>query len=242
MRICVPLVAETEEEALRKMVHPLPESKAVEILFELRLDLMRDAKFERILREKKKKIVVTNRRQEEGGGFQGSEKKRISLIRKAVTQGADYVDVEASTAKGLLDNVKAAIADEGHKTSLIVSFHDFQSTPSEKFLKRKVEECAGRDPDVIKIVTRGFRDEDNLKILRLLPYARKNGQEIISFCMGEKGRISRVMSLLLGAYMGFASLNRMEESAPGQLTIEEMMEILRVMGRGKAISGGQAES
>jgi 3-dehydroquinate dehydratase len=46
--------------------------------------------------------------------------------------------------------------------------------------------------------------------------------------MGEKGRLSRMMSLFLGAYMGFASLDRKEASAPGQLTIKEMMAILRM--------------
>jgi len=240
MRICLPIVAETEDKALRKITHPWPEYSPVEILFELRLDLMRDPKIERILREKKNKIVVTNRRGEEGGGFHGAEKKRISLIRKAVLQGADYVDVEASTDRRLLDNVKAAIADQGHKTLLIVSFHDFRSTPSEKLLRQKVAECADWEPDIIKIVTWGNKDEDNLKVLRLLPYARKNGQEIISFCMGEKGRISRVMSLFLGAYMGFAALDQGDESAPGQLAIEEMIEILRVMGRGNGDLGGQS--
>jgi 3-dehydroquinate dehydratase type I len=240
LRICIPIVAENEEKALRKMAHPLSECKAVEILFELRLDRMRDAKFERILGEKKKKIVVTNRRREEGGGFQGTEKKRILLIRKAVLQGADYVDIEASTDRRLIDNVKAAIADQGHKTLLIISFHDFQSTPSEKLLRQKVEECANWEPDIIKIVTWGNTYEDNLKILSLFPYAHKKGQEIISFCMGEKGRISRVVSFFLGAYMGFASLDRMEESAPGQLTIEEMMAMLRMMGRGNGDLRGKS--
>jgi len=232
MRICIPIAADTEARALRKMARPLPEGDQVEILFELRLDRMRDAKIERILREKKRKIVVTNRRRAEGGGFQGTEKKRIAMIRKAIARGADYVDVEASTDACLLDSIKAAIAEQGRKTLLIVSAHDFQKTPSERALRQKVEECAALNPDIIKIITFGNTDEDNLKVLRLLPYARRNGQEIISFCMGEKGRISRVMSLFLGAYMGFASLDRNEASAPGQLTIEEMMKILGMIGRG----------
>ncbi len=71
-----------------------------------------------------------------------------------------------------------------------------------------------------------------MKALRLLHIARKTGLEIISFCMGPEGQISRVMSLLLGAYMSFASLDKGEESAPGQLTVEEMVEVLRILGRG----------
>jgi 3-dehydroquinate dehydratase type I len=229
MRICIPIIAETEEMALRKMKRPLPGDHFLEILFELRVDRMREIKLERILKEKEKKILVTNRRREEGGGFQGTEKERISHILKAVALGADYVDIEASTDAGLLAEAKAAIAAQGGKTSLVVSSHDFVNIPSERSLKRKLEESVALAPDIVKIVSRADTQEDNLKSLDLIPYARKNGQEIISFCMGEKGRVSRVMSLFLGAYLGFASLNKGEESAPGQLSLAEMITALSIL-------------
>ncbi len=245
MRICIPIVAETGEEALRKMGRPLPEDRLLEIIFELRMDRMKGVNLQRILREKKKKIVVTNRRREEGGGFQGTEKERIAVIREAVILGADYVDIEASTDHTLLMEAKALIAAHGHKTMLIVSFHDFEKTPSERMLRQKLGECVAWAPDIVKIASRANTDEDNLKSLSLLPYARKNGQAIISFCMGEKGKISRVMSLLLGAYMGFASLREGEESAPGQFSIAEMLQVLgalngesrRVPGKGRIGAG-----
>ncbi|MBP1716140.1 MAG: hypothetical protein H6Q42_4343, partial [Deltaproteobacteria bacterium] len=65
MRICIPIIAETEKMALRKMNCSLGEDPFLEILFELRADRMREIRLEKILREKKKKIVVTNRRREE---------------------------------------------------------------------------------------------------------------------------------------------------------------------------------
>jgi len=229
MRVCIPIIAETEEMALLKISRPLPEDCFLEILFELRADRMREIKLEKILREKEKKIVVTNRRREEGGGFQGTEKERISYLLKAVDLGADYVDIEASTDAALLAKVKAAIADQGFKTLLIVSSHDFVNTPSERSLKQKLEEGAALAPDILKIVSRADTQEDNLKSLGLIPYARKNGQEIISFCMGDKGRMSRVMSLFLGAYMGFASLSKGEESASGQLSLAEMITVLSTL-------------
>jgi len=229
LKICIPIIAETEERALRKMSRPLPEDHFLEILFELRMDRMREIKIEKILREKEKKIVVTNRRREEGGGFQGTEKERISYLLKAVDLGADYVDVEASTGAGLLADLKTAIADQGFKTLLIVSSHDFVNPPSEGSLIQKLEESAALAPDIVKIVSRADTQEDNLKSLGLIPYARKNGREIISFCMGDKGRMSRVMSLFLGAHMGFASLRKGEESASGQLSLAEMITVLSTL-------------
>ena len=47
--------------------------------------------------------------------------------------------------------------------------------------------------------------------------------------MGDKGRMSRVMSLFLGAYMGFASLSKGEESASGQLSLAEMITVLSTL-------------
>ena len=229
MRICIPIIAETEEKALQKMKRPLPEDPSLEILFELRVDRMREIRLEKILRQKEKKIVVTNRRREEGGGFQGTENKRISYLLKAVDLGADYVDIEASTDAALLAEVKTAIADRDFKTLLIVSFHDFVNIPSERSLKQKLEEGAALVPDIVKIVSRADTQEDNLQSLSLIPYARKNGQEIISFCMGDKGRMSRVMSLFLGSYMGFASLSKGEESASGQLSLAEMITVLSTL-------------
>lgn len=229
MRICIPIVAENEETALRKMKRPLPGNYSGEILFELRADRMREIKIDRVLEEKGKKIVVTNRRREEGGGFQGTEKERVDLLLRAVDLGADYVDIEASTDPGLQAEVKNAIAARGFRTRLIVSSHDFTETPAEGSLIQRLKECAALSPDIVKIVTLAEAEEDNLKVLGLIPYARKKGQEIISFCLGEKGRRSRVMSLFLGAYLGFASLDKGEESAPGQLSLGEMITVLSIL-------------
>lgn len=229
MRICVPIVAETEQAALQKMSGPLPGNFFGEILFELRADRMREIRLEGVLKERTQKIVVTNRRREEGGGFQRTEKERVSSLIEAVKLGADYVDLEASTDAALAAELKAAIAARGFRTRLIVSAHDFAGTPEEGALRRKMEECAALSPDVVKIVTRAETEEDNLKILGLIPHARKNGQEIISFCLGEKGRASRVTSLLLGAYLSFASLNKGEESAPGQLALADMISALSIL-------------
>jgi 3-dehydroquinate dehydratase type I len=229
VKICIPIIAETEEEALRKMSLPLPKHLPWEILFELRADRMRKIRMERVLREKEKRTVVTNRRREEGGGFQRTEKERVSFLLKAVDLGADYVDIEASTEPELIAEVQAAIADKGSKTLLIVSSHDFGHTPSKEALTRKLKECSAPAPDIVKIVTQANAEEDNLKILSLVSQARKTGQEIISFAMGERGRMSRVMSLFLGAYMGFASLNKGEESAPGQLSLAETVTILSIL-------------
>jgi 3-dehydroquinate dehydratase-1 len=79
--------------------------------------------------------------------------------------------------------------------------------------------------DVVKIVTFAQSWEDNLNVLSLIPYARERGQKITAFCMGENGKMSRVMTPLLGAAWTYASLNTDKVCAPGQIPIREMREV-----------------
>ena len=71
------------------------------------------------------------------------------------------------------------------------------------------------------------RWDDNLRVLELIPEARDMGVEIIAFCTGPLGRMSRLFSLLMGAHMTFTSIEKGQESADGQIPIMEMKELLR---------------
>jgi len=82
----------------------------------------------------------------------------------------------------------------------------------------------GLGADVIKIVSFARSWEDNLAVLSLLPMAKARKQKIVAFCMGEKGKVSRLFSPMLGAEWTYASLSRGKGSAPGQLTVGELKD------------------
>ncbi|MEJ2067337.1 MAG: type I 3-dehydroquinate dehydratase, partial [Deltaproteobacteria bacterium] len=103
-------------------------------------------------------------------------------------------------------------------------------TPSDEALRKRFDACSRMGSDIVKIVTHAQAMEDNLRVLGLIPYARNKGRAIIALCMGEQGKISRVMAPLLGAYWSYASLEKGAESAPGQLTAEEMRLIYSLLG------------
>jgi 3-dehydroquinate dehydratase type I len=85
------------------------------------------------------------------------------------------------------------------------------------------------EADVVKIVSFARSWEDNLNILSLLPFAKERKQKIVAFCMGEKGKISRIFSPFLGAAWTYASLNQSRTSAPGQLTAQALKDIWKKM-------------
>jgi 3-dehydroquinate dehydratase type I len=223
MKICVPIMAENVESALVKMERAFP---AADIL-ELRIDRIGDVNLKRLLKRKKENILVTNRRKDEGGNFSGKEAERVALLKEAVSLGAGYVDIEARTDSALIHELKEAIRERGQRTKLIVSHHDLLGTPGMRTLRKKLDECVELGADVVKIVTSARSMEDNLRVLSLIASGQKKGVDVIAFCMGEMGRVSRVMAPLLGSRLTFASLDRGEESAPGQFTAEEMRKILK---------------
>jgi 3-dehydroquinate dehydratase type I len=224
-KICVPIMAKTTQEALIKMEEGFRQVG----LLELRIDGLRKINLKKLLAHKKGEILVTNRMKEEGGAFAGAEEDRVGFLMEAVALGADFVDIEARTDRPYIIKMREKIeALQGH-TRLILSTHYLDGTPPLNVLKKKVDEGLAAGADIIKIVSYGRRMEDNLKVFNLISYALKRPIPIITFCMGEKGKISRVMAPLLGACWTFAALAEGQGSAPGQMTVREMKQVFKIL-------------
>ncbi len=216
-KICLSLVETTTAKMIRAMAAAGPGVDLVEI----RADYMVRAELESILRAGEKPIIITNRPKEEGGRFAGTEEARFAVLRQAVDFGAAFVDIEAGSKKSYRRELMTAKKN----TRTLLSIHDFTGTPSGKDLRELCRRMTGQGADVVKIVTRARSWDDNLRILSLIPYARKTNQEIVAFCLGEKGKMSRIFAPLLGAAWTYASLDRKKTSAPGQMTASELREV-----------------
>lgn len=216
-KVCLPIVEETAKKALEA----IKEANRLSDLIELRMDYLRDSELGLLLNARKRPFIITNRRKEEGGKYGCDEKRRIGILKEAIELGAEYVDVEINSEKPLL---KDLIANR-KKTRIVLSFHDFQKTPSQEELKKLFNRMARMGGDVVKIISFARSWEDNFNILSLIPYAKKREQEIVTFCMGERGKMSRIFAPLMGAAWTYAALSKGKTSAPGQLTFWEMKEI-----------------
>jgi 3-dehydroquinate dehydratase type I len=194
-------------------------------LIELRIDYLRGVKLALLLEDRKKPFIVTNRRKEEGGKYKGEERERLIVLQKAIDLGADYVDVELATERSFLRD----LVRYKRETQIILSFHDFRKTPSIKELQKLFGHMVRLGADVVKIVPFARCWEDNLNILSLIPFAKERKQKIVAFCMGEKGKISRIFSPFLGAAWTYASLDKNKLSAPGQLAVRELKDLWEKM-------------
>jgi 3-dehydroquinate dehydratase type I len=231
LRICVSITAKTTREALVKMEEGFAQADIVE----LRIDGIKGVNLPRLLKHTQGKVLITNRVKEEGGAFTGMEKERVALLLEAVELGADYVDLELRTEPGLMAELEKKIEAFQGRTKLILSYHNLGRTPSLKELRKRLDDGYAAGADMVKIVSHAGDMVDNLKVLDLIPYAQRKGKKIIAFCMGEKGKMSRVMAPLLGSYLTYASLNKGEVSAPGQMTVKELKQIFGILN-GKPVA------
>lgn len=225
LRICVSITAKTTREALVKM----EEGFAWTDILEMRIDGIQGVNLKKLIRHKKGEVLITNRSQEEGGAFAGTEKERVAFLSEAVTLGADYVDAELRTEPALISGLKKMIEACPGQTKLILSYHNFERTPSREELRKKLDDGYAAGADIVKVVSLAGEPADNLKVLGLIPYAQRKKKEIIAFCMGEKGKMSRVMAPLLGSCWTYASLSKGEESAPGQMTVKELKQMFGLL-------------
>jgi 3-dehydroquinate dehydratase type I len=82
---------------------------------------------------------------------------------------------------------------------------------------------------VCKIVTTAKKIEDNLTVLDFIS-AMPSRVKLVCFCMGENGKVSRLLSPMFGAFFTFASLERGNETASGQISIQDMRIAYNLLG------------
>jgi len=155
-------------------------------------------------------LIVTVRSKREGGRFSLSDKKREEIFT-ALLPYADYIDIELSSAARFTGLVRTA---KRKKKRVILSYHNFNSTPGRARLKRLIEKGRERGGDIVKIATSANSTGDLLRLAGALVEHKK----LIVVAMGRFGKPSRVFFPLLGSLITYGSIT--EKSAPGQLPVK----------------------
>jgi 3-dehydroquinate dehydratase type I len=188
-------------------------------LVELRIDTLMSrttaAEIASKLKRFARRAVITVRSNKEGGRFYGSEIERLGLISSLAEMRPAYLDIELSTAEGNSE----WLGSIPRRVERIASWHSFQGTPDIAELRATCERALKKG-SIAKVVTTATKMEDNLPTLRLC--AERPG-EVVSFCMGELGAVSRILSMRMSAPLAYASVPG-EPLAPGQIPISTMKE------------------
>jgi len=222
-KVCVTIAASSPAKVFRELKRALAKSDYAE----LRLDFLKPSQVPlclTLVRRHLSRCVCTLRPTTEGGKFSGSEKERISIL-KLISEFEPYLlDIEYNTLK---KNKKLGKYLKSTKTRILVSWHDFTKTPNEQTLRSMFKKMS-KFSDNVKIVTTAKSINDMIRVLSLYKIRAKK-ISLISFAMGDYGRMSRILCTKLGSPYTYVSLGK--PVAPGQFSLKEMKHVLSLEGK-----------
>jgi 3-dehydroquinate dehydratase/shikimate dehydrogenase len=194
--------------------------------FELRLDYLHDfTQFDSqvrqmLLRMHSPPVIATCRRSVAGGLFNRTVEEQIAVLAAAARGGCQWVDVEVES----LEHRDASLLRQLRPANIMVSYHNYRQTPPLGALYRRL----ARFPvQAVKIVTHARCLRDNVQIRRLLK-AHRNSPKLVALAMGGSGLPSRLLCLMWGSRLTFASVGNHSGVASGQLPYEVMRHVYRV--------------
>jgi 3-dehydroquinate dehydratase-1 len=182
-------------------------------LFELRLDQLIHAldfvetKLSILLAKKRTgggnrtKIIITARHPREGGANNLSAKRRQELL-SCFLPHADYIDIELRSAKRF-----KLLLTRARKRNVIISFHDFESTPSLASLRAKAHKAKSLGADIFKVATWTDSKTDLARLLEFF-HDPKVDLPISAMGIGKLGSQSRRELLRLGSVLNYAAIAR----------------------------------
>jgi 3-dehydroquinate dehydratase type I len=222
-RICVSILPKNKIEALN-LIEKAEKAKADFI--EVRLDRLETSqRLSDLSASTKIPLIATNKLTSERGYFSGSQVERQQTLLNAAKEGFEYVDVDITNAT--LQEIISQLKLLGAKP--IVSYHKFDGALHVSEMEKVIDEEIASGASVCKIVTTAKQVEDNLPVLSFVSFASSKAK-LVCFCMGEYGKISRLLSPMFGAFFTFASLEQGNETAPGQISIGEMHTAYDILG------------
>lgn len=170
-----------------------------------------------------KPVLWTLRTDREGGLFTGDEDKYLETVDYIAKIGLfDAMDIELERG----DVVPIVEAAHKTNTTVVMSYHNFETTPAIETIMAKFEKMAASGADVLKIALMPTTPEDVLTLMQATLLARRTYDvPVLSMSMGAAGQATRIMGSLYGSCATFASLTK--ASAPGQVSAQTLGEYLK---------------
>lgn len=229
--LCSSLTASTKQG----MIEEAREAKeagadSVELRLDYLVDFVAGNDLEGLLKAIDLPCIVTYRPLWEGGKYGGEEAPRLAALKLAMELGAAFVDVEFLVAQVFFAALKAE--NKTYQTQVIVSSHDYENTASDEKLRQLVAAIRGVGADIVKFATTGNDITDANRVLSIVREASKDGP-IIGLCMGEKGQATRILAPKYGGFLTFGALSPERQTAPGQPTIHQLVNLYRLKEQSK---------
>ncbi len=173
-------------------------------------------------------IILTCRGDWEGGVKKVTDEAKFGLYEAAVKEDlVDFVDMELiygeEKIKKMLDLLK------GKNISLIVSFHNFNETPSREEIISILKKQIAAGANVAKLAAMPQKEEDVINVLSATLEVRREFPAVpmITMSMGPIGAVSRLVGGLFGSDLTFAVGSK--SSAPGQIPVADLRQCFEII-------------
>lgn len=217
---------------IKKTVEELISNKDSIDIVEFRADALKNTSIENIneILEKFKKeyqlapILFTYRSKGQGGNGDFDHELYYKLMQDIIcNKKADYVDIQLDTYE---DNLMNCITKaQNNEVKIIISHHDFKSTPDEEEMFVTYEKMAELGADIGKLAVMPHNEKHLLSMLNALNRAyHKLEIDVIGISMGELGKMTRITGGLFGSKFTYGFVGK--EAAPGQIHVKEIKKQL----------------
>ncbi|MEJ7566066.1 type I 3-dehydroquinate dehydratase [Acinetobacter baumannii] len=234
VKTIVPITAKTKEQALAQA--QVIANAADADLAEFRIDLLSfasDTKQVIALGHELKKIlgnkpmIATIRTKNEGGQLEISDADYGKTYQAYLKNPfMDWLDVEMFRDQ----KVVSEIVQKAHqkKVLVVMSNHDFQKTPSQDEIEKRLLKQDQMGADVLKIAVMPKSKQDVFTLMNAtLKVSQQTTKPLLTMSMGQLGTISRVATANMGGSYSFGMIG--QASAPGQIDVTKLKQILQTV-------------
>ncbi|MCL6175960.1 type I 3-dehydroquinate dehydratase [Acinetobacter baumannii] len=234
VKTIVPITAKTKEQALAQA--QVIANTADADLAEFRIDLLSfasDTKQVIALGHELKKIlgnkpmIATIRTKNEGGQLEISDAYYGKTYQAYLKNPfMDWLDVEMFRDQ----KVVSEIVQKAHqkKVLVVMSNHDFQKTPNQDEIEKRLLKQDQMGADVLKIAVMPKSKQDVFTLMNAtLKVSQQTTKPLLTMSMGQLGTISRVATANMGGSYSFGMIG--QASAPGQIDVTKLKQILQTV-------------
>ncbi|MCH7296952.1 type I 3-dehydroquinate dehydratase [Acinetobacter higginsii] len=234
VKTIVPITAKTREQAIAQA--KVIAANADADLAEFRIDLLNFAndtkqviglghELKQILGAKP--MIATIRTHNEGGQLTISDAEYGKTYQAYLQQPfMDMLDVEMFRDQQIVKNtVKLAHAK---KVLIVMSNHDFQKTPPESEIIKRLLKQDELGADILKIAVMPQNKQDVFTLMNAtLKVSQQSKKPLLTMSMGKLGTISRIATANMGGSFSFGMIG--EASAPGQIDVTQLKQFLKTV-------------
>jgi len=164
-------------------------------------------------------LILTIRSKKEGGEKNISDKAKTKIFKETISL-VDAVDIELRSS----EVSKVVNIAKKNKKLVIISWHDFKSTPDNKILTDILNKAKKKGADIVKIATKANKTDD---VNRLMKFTQNNkSKNIITIALGSIGAISRLIFPIAGSLVTYSYVNK--PSGVGQIPLGTLQGQLRL--------------